>query len=128
VQQQAAEPDVGDRARPRAWLAGEWARMMSVDRYHVQPQRLSPAEREVWSVTDFAVRLYLFANSCADTPSNCCSHQRCWNNANVSLMRILRGAASPDAPVAAAAIAPASASLVSHAPLEPVMRRRYSRR
>jgi hypothetical protein len=32
VQQQAAEPNVGDRARPRAWLAGEWARMMSVDR------------------------------------------------------------------------------------------------
>ena len=32
MQQQAAEPDVGDRARPRAWLAGEWARMMSVDR------------------------------------------------------------------------------------------------
>jgi hypothetical protein len=34
VQQQAAGPDVGDRARPgpRAWLAGEWARMMSVDR------------------------------------------------------------------------------------------------
>ena len=32
MQQQAAEPDVGDRARPRVWLAGEWARMMSVDR------------------------------------------------------------------------------------------------
>jgi hypothetical protein len=43
---------------------------------------LSSAVRKVWSVNDFSVRLYLFANPCADTPSNCCSHQRCWNNSN----------------------------------------------
>ena len=41
MQQQAAEPDVGDRARPRAWLAGEWARMMSVDRLSLDLAQLA---------------------------------------------------------------------------------------